>query len=184
MMISGRSSAVRLRRSHMSVENSIKMLKANDLMKVSWLMHLSTRHGDSADLNEWWEATGCPRVHKLKTLPNRPNRICNRSYRDGYKYPCVVLPCGGGKSILASEMAKQATMKGSLFLVPNRVMQTDILKWWGGPVHCGYGSRRVAKTQEPVLIIGRGPSGVSNSSSLRYVPSEGIYNNPDSGGLR
>lgn len=33
----------------------------------------------------------------------------SRSWRDGYKRPCIVLPCGGGKSVIASEIAKRTT---------------------------------------------------------------------------
>ena len=32
-----------------------------------------------------------------------------KTYKQGYKAPCLVLPCGGGKSVLAAEMAKSAT---------------------------------------------------------------------------
>ncbi len=53
----------RLRRSHMSIENCIKMLKANDLSHCLeiWLIHLSTSNGDSEGFKRRvQEATGCP----------------------------------------------------------------------------------------------------------------------------
>lgn len=53
----------RLRRSHMSIENCIEMLKANDLSQAReiWLIHLSTSNGDSEEFKRRvQEATGCP----------------------------------------------------------------------------------------------------------------------------
>lgn len=61
--IEGEPDAHRLRRSHMSVENAIKMLKANDLSKVQeiWLLHLSKRFGDSEEFKrKVQEVSGCP----------------------------------------------------------------------------------------------------------------------------
>jgi phosphoribosyl 1,2-cyclic phosphodiesterase len=52
----------RLRRSHMSIENCIEMLKANDLSKVQeiWLIHLSSSNADAEDFKRRvQEATGC-----------------------------------------------------------------------------------------------------------------------------
>lgn len=41
------------------------------------------------------------------------------AWRSGYKRPCIVLPCGGGKSIICADMAKRTTDNGHnvLFLV-------------------------------------------------------------------
>lgn len=61
--IAGEPDAHRLRRSHMSIENCVEMLKANDLSKVKevWLLHLSERFGNSEDFKKTvMEATGCP----------------------------------------------------------------------------------------------------------------------------
>lgn len=51
-----------------------------------------------------------------------------QAYRDGFQRPCVVLPCGGGKSCITAEIAKQATMKGNrvLFLVHRRELVDQI----------------------------------------------------------
>jgi phosphoribosyl 1,2-cyclic phosphodiesterase len=52
----------RLRRSHMSIENCVEMLRANDLSQVKeiWLIHLSTSNGDSEGFKRRvQEATGC-----------------------------------------------------------------------------------------------------------------------------
>lgn len=45
-----------------------------------------------------------------------------KSYIDGYKSPCVVAPCGAGKSVIISDIARMTTMKGNrvLFLVHRR----------------------------------------------------------------
>ena len=44
------------------------------------------------------------------------------AYRQGKKSPCIVLPCGGGKSVIVADIAKSATEKGNqvLFLVHRR----------------------------------------------------------------
>lgn len=59
-----------------------------------------------------------------------------QAYRNGYKSPCIVLPCGGGKSVIVAEMAKSATAKGNrvLFLVHRRELVEQIkrtFEWWG-----------------------------------------------------
>ena len=43
----------------------------------------------------------------------------HNAWRAGYKRPCIVLPCGGGKSVICADMAKRATENGRnvLFLV-------------------------------------------------------------------
>ena len=53
----------RLRRSHMSIENCINMLKANNLSQCReiWLIHLSSSNGDAEEFKRAvQEATGCP----------------------------------------------------------------------------------------------------------------------------
>lgn len=63
--IIGEPDAHRLRRSHMSLENCVEMLKANDLSAVKeiWLLHLSTRHGDSEEFKKRvMGETGCVTV--------------------------------------------------------------------------------------------------------------------------
>ena len=55
--------AHRLRRSHMSMENALKMLQANDLSQVReiWLLHLSKRFGDSELFKtKVQEVSACP----------------------------------------------------------------------------------------------------------------------------
>lgn len=53
----------RLRRSHMSIGNCIKMLQANDLSHCAeiWLIHLSSSNGDAEGFKQRVQAaTGCP----------------------------------------------------------------------------------------------------------------------------
>ena len=53
----------RLRRSHMSLENCIKLLRANDLSQCReiWLIHLSSSNSDAEEFKRAvQEATGCP----------------------------------------------------------------------------------------------------------------------------
>jgi len=53
----------RLRHSHMSLENCIGLLKANDLTNCReiWLIHLSSSNGDAEEFKQRvQEATGCP----------------------------------------------------------------------------------------------------------------------------
>ena len=53
----------RLRRSHMSIENCIKTLKANDLSHCAeiWLIHLSSSNGDAENFKKRvQEETGIP----------------------------------------------------------------------------------------------------------------------------
>lgn len=41
------------------------------------------------------------------------------AWRSGHRKPCIVLPCGGGKSVILAEIARRTTAKGGrvLFLV-------------------------------------------------------------------
>lgn len=86
------------------------------------------------------------------------------SYRNGAKAPCIVLPCGGGKSVIVAEMAKCATAKGNqvLFLVHRRELVEQIkrtFEWWGVDMNlCDVmmvqtASRRIAQIRPPKLVI-------------------------------
>lgn len=39
-----------------------------------------------------------------------------KAYRDGYRHPCIVAPCGAGKTVIIAEMARSATAKGNRVL--------------------------------------------------------------------
>ena len=51
-----------------------------------------------------------------------------QAYKDGYKAPCIVLGCGGGKSIIIAEIIRQSTLKGNLvlFLVHRKELRDQI----------------------------------------------------------
>lgn len=57
----------------------------------------------------------------MKLRPYQKNYIdsVRAAYSEGYKFPCVVAPCGSGKSWIIASIAKQTTDKGNhiLFLV-------------------------------------------------------------------
>lgn len=85
-------------------------------------------------------------------------------YRNGAKSPCIVLPCGGGKSVIVAEMAKNATVKGNrvLFLVHRHELVDQITRtfeWWGVDMNlCDVmmvqtASRHITQIQQPKLII-------------------------------
>ncbi len=87
-----------------------------------------------------------------------------QAYRDGKQAPCIVLPCGGGKSIIVAEIAKRTTQKGNrvLFLVHRKELCEQIFrtfKDWGVNMSlCKIGmvqtvSRQLKKIKTPALII-------------------------------
>ena len=86
------------------------------------------------------------------------------AYRHGYRAPCIVLPCGGGKSVIVAEMAKRTTENGKqvLFIVHRRELCDQIRNTfyrWGVDMHyCMVGMvqticRRLDKIPPPALII-------------------------------
>lgn len=102
-------------------------------------------------------------------MPLRPYQTdlengVRQAYREGYKSPCIVLPCGGGKSVIIADIAKQTTAKGNrvLFLVHRRELCEQIentFAWWGVNMKlCDVmmvqtAARRLHKMPEPQLII-------------------------------
>lgn len=49
-------------------------------------------------------------------MPLRPyqDKLVNElslAWKTGFKAPCIVLPCGGGKSVIVAEIAKRTTQK-------------------------------------------------------------------------
>lgn len=88
----------------------------------------------------------------------------SQAWRNGKKAPCIVLPCGGGKSVIVAEIAKRTThnKKYVLFLVHRKELCEQIentFKWWG--VDMDYciimmvqtACRRTDKIPYPSLII-------------------------------
>lgn len=86
------------------------------------------------------------------------------AYRHGARAPCIVLPCGGGKSVIVADIAKSATAKGNqvLFLVHRKELVdqiTNTFKWWGVDMNrclimmVQTASRRISRLPAPSLII-------------------------------
>lgn len=105
----------------------------------------------------------------MKVMPLRDyqNELLDKTraaYREGYHAPCIVAPCGAGKSVITAEMAKCATEKGNrvLFLVHRQELCEQIFNTfvkWGVNMHlCQIGMvqticRRLSKIAKPSLII-------------------------------
>lgn len=73
---------------------------------------------------------------KLRTYQNELVEQVRQAWRAGYKAPCIVLPCGGGKSCIVAEMARRTTFNGKrvLFLIHRRELVEQIKKTfirWG-----------------------------------------------------
>lgn len=87
-----------------------------------------------------------------------------QSFNDGFNAPCIVLPCGGGKSVIVAEIAKIYTekFKKVLFLVHRKELCeqiTDTFNSWGvNMLYCQIAmvqtiARRLKATEYPDLII-------------------------------
>ena len=91
------------------------------------------------------------------------NRV-HQAWAEGARAPCVVLPCGAGKSCIVADMARRTTWKGNrvLFLVHRKELVDQIVRTfigWGVDMeYCTVGmvqtiTRRLHKMQPPSLII-------------------------------
>jgi len=100
---------------------------------------------------------------KLRPYQEEILNKVRQSYKE-YKKPCIVSPCGSGKSILIAEIVKGATHKKNrvLFLVHRQELFDQIeetLRWWGADmdyVKLGMVQtivRRLTATQTPAIII-------------------------------
>lgn len=51
-----------------------------------------------------------------------------KAWREGFRKPCIVLPCGGGKSVIVADIAKKTTDNGKrvLFIVHRKELCTQI----------------------------------------------------------
>lgn len=87
-----------------------------------------------------------------------------QAWRDGYKAPCIVLGCGGGKSCIVAEIARRTTWNGKrvLFLVHRKELVDQIFRTfmhWGVLMDlCDIGmvqtyTRRLKRMRKPDLII-------------------------------
>lgn len=52
----------------------------------------------------------------LRTYQEDLVQQTSRSWRTGHRAPCIVLPCGGGKSVIVAEIARRTTENGKLVL--------------------------------------------------------------------
>jgi superfamily II DNA or RNA helicase len=103
-------------------------------------------------------------VNELRPYQTDLIKSLKQAYRDGYKSPCIVLGCGGGKSVIVADIAKKTTQKGNhvLFIVHRQELCDQIretFEWWGVNMDlCRIGmvqtiTRRLAKIKPPTLII-------------------------------
>lgn len=87
-----------------------------------------------------------------------------KSWAAGHKRPCIVLGCGGGKSVIVAEIARKTTEnhKRVLFIVHRKELCDQIrhtFEWWGVDMDfCTIGmvqtvTRRLQKVRPPSLII-------------------------------
>jgi superfamily II DNA or RNA helicase len=87
-----------------------------------------------------------------------------QAWTNKYKSPCLVAPCGAGKSLITAELAKQTTLKNNrvLFLVHRQELveqiETTFKNWGVDRRYCQVAmvqtlTRRLKKTKEPKLII-------------------------------
>lgn len=103
-------------------------------------------------------------MFQLHDYQERLVQRTRESYANGYRAPCVVAPCGAGKSVIISEIARMTALKGNrvLFLVHRRELIDQIR---GTFIYAGvdidqveFGMvqtivRRLDRTQRPDLII-------------------------------
>lgn len=73
---------------------------------------------------------------QLRPYQNDLVEQVRQAWREGYKAPCIVLGCGGGKSCIVAEIARRTTWNGKrvLFLVHRRELVDQIFRTfvrWG-----------------------------------------------------
>lgn len=101
---------------------------------------------------------------QLRPYQNDLVEQVRNAWKKGYKAPCIVLGCGGGKSCIVAEMARRTTFNGHrvLFLVHRRELVDQIkatfIRWGVDMSLCNVGmvqtiTRRIEKIPEPALII-------------------------------
>lgn len=87
-----------------------------------------------------------------------------KAWLKGRRAPCIVLPCGGGKSCIVAELARRTTANGKfvLFLVHRKELCEQIertfRRWGVDMLRCQImmvqtASRRLSKLRKPALII-------------------------------
>ncbi len=103
-------------------------------------------------------------MNSLRPYQNDLVEQLRAAWREGCKAPCIVLPCGGGKSCILAEMARRTTWNGKrvLFLVHRRELVEQIVstfcKWGVDMRLCDVmmvqtASRRLKNLKKPALIM-------------------------------
>jgi superfamily II DNA or RNA helicase len=103
-------------------------------------------------------------MHSLRPYQIQLVQAARQAFRAGYQAPLIVLPCGGGKSCIAADMARRATARGNrvLYIVHRRELCDQIdrtFRDWGVDMrYCRIGMvqticRRTQKIHPPRLII-------------------------------
>lgn len=101
---------------------------------------------------------------QLRPYQNDLVEQTRQAWRDGFKAPCIVLGCGGGKSCIVAEIARRTTWNGKrvLFLVHRKELVDQIFRTfvrWGVMMDlCDVmmvqtASRRLRRLPKPSLII-------------------------------
>ena len=101
---------------------------------------------------------------QLRDYQEQLVRDVSAAWREGFRAPCIVLGCGGGKSCIVAEIARRTTWGGKrvLFLVHRRELVEQIALTfvrWGVDMHyCDImmvqtATRRISKLKKPSLII-------------------------------
>lgn len=101
---------------------------------------------------------------KLRPYQQRYIDKVRQAYRDGFRAPCVVAPCGSGKSVIVGAIAKECAAKNNhvLFLVHRRELCDQIEQTFQrlgvSPDFYQIGmvqtvARRLGKIKKPSLII-------------------------------
>ena len=76
------------------------------------------------------ERTGGDAIINLRDYQTELLERLFGAYEDGFRAPCIVLPCGGGKSVIIAETARRFTAEGKtvLFLVHRKELCAQIAR--------------------------------------------------------
>lgn len=103
-------------------------------------------------------------MNELRPYQRDMLEAARQAYREGYHRPCLVLGCGGGKSVIVAEMARAATQRGRrvLFLVHRQELCDQIRATFGAwgvrmslcdVMMVQTATRRIDRLKTPGLII-------------------------------